>query len=173
MMRVEPADVTADWALLSLVGPGTDDALGRARRRGRCRPPDAPAVPGPKFAAGIRRRPGRRRVYAVAARCRSAAGPAGSPAAPTCWCRAARGRGGRRAPACRWPGIWAYEAVRVAARRPRLGSRPTTARCRPRSGWPTPRCTWRRAATGGRRRWPGCTTSVGRRAGWCCCTSTG
>ena len=34
------------------------------------------------------------------------------------------------------------------------------------------RCTWTRAAIGARRRWPGCTTSAGRRAVWCCCTST-
>ena len=57
-------------------------------------------------------------------------------------------------------GLWAYEAA--ARRGPAAAaraSRPTTARCRPRPGSPPPPCTWRRAATGARRRSPGCTTS--------------
>jgi folate-binding protein YgfZ len=45
LMRVEPADVTADWAVLSLVGPGADKVLSLAE-------PQVAAVPGPKFAAG-------------------------------------------------------------------------------------------------------------------------
>lgn len=45
LMRVEPADVTAGWALLSLVGPGADKILPLPE-------PQVAAVPGPKFAAG-------------------------------------------------------------------------------------------------------------------------
>ena len=50
--------------------------------------------------------------------------------------------------------------------------RPTTGPSRTRSAGSRPPCTWTRAATAGRRPSRGCTTSAGRRAGWCCCTST-
>jgi tRNA-modifying protein YgfZ len=113
MLRVEPADVSADWAVFSLVGPGTDDALS-ALGVGPLPPPDVLAVPGPKFAAGsvpprpsseygvvaalgglIRRVPGGADLLLP----RGVVPDLGVPMA----------------------GIWAYEAVRVAARRPRLG----------------------------------------------------
>ena len=64
------------------------------------------------------------------------------------------------------------EALRVArpgrARRPRS----TTAPSRTSSTGCAPPSTWTRAATAARRRSPGCTTSVGRRGGWSCCTWT-
>lgn len=118
MMRVEPADVTADWALLSLVGPAAPEA---AVALGAAVLPevDAVAPPGPKFAAG-----------SVPAR--PTARYAGSPLPAGGWAR--RGPVGvdllvpRSAadgvlasagvPRC---GVWAYEAIRVAARVPRFG----------------------------------------------------
>src|SRR5207253_3313052 len=51
LMGVERADVTAGWALLSLVGPNTDEAL-TALGGGPLLEPDEVAVPGPKFATG-------------------------------------------------------------------------------------------------------------------------
>ena len=45
LMRVEPADVTAGWALLSLVGPAAGRLLALPE-------PQVAPVPGPKFAAG-------------------------------------------------------------------------------------------------------------------------
>lgn len=45
LMRVEPADVTADWALLTLVGPAASHVIDLD-------PPRIAPVPGPKFAAG-------------------------------------------------------------------------------------------------------------------------
>jgi folate-binding protein YgfZ len=113
LTRVEPADVTADWALLSLVGPaatvpGVDLA-----------PPVAAPVPGPKFvAADVPARP--TTVYSVA------------PLPDGGWVRR-MGYGYDllvpRSSVPDWPaklgvpwaGIWAFEAVRVAARRPRYG----------------------------------------------------
>jgi folate-binding protein YgfZ len=118
MMRVEPAEVTADWALLSLVGPGAPEAA-TALGAGPLPEPEAVAPPGPKFAAG-----------SVPAR--PTARYAGSPLPTGGWAR--RGPLGvdllvpRAAaedvlasagvPRC---GVWAYEAIRVAARVPRFG----------------------------------------------------
>lgn len=119
MMRVEPADATADWALLSLVGPAAPEAAATLGATG-LRPPDVVEPPGPKFAAGsVPQRPTSR--YAVS----PLPGTGG-------WAR--RGPLGvdllvpRAAqadvlatldvPRC---GVWAYEAIRVAARVPRLG----------------------------------------------------
>ncbi len=119
LMRVDPADVTAGWALLSVVGPAADPALDRLGVPS-LPPPQVNPVPGPKFAS------------------------ADLPAAPTTRYAMAplSGRDGwaRRmsygydllvpradveavASALDLPraGLWAFEAVRVAARRPRLG----------------------------------------------------
>ena len=110
---------TADWALLSLVGPSSVDAAGRSastarphRSWRRCRGPSSPARTSP---------PDRPRRYAVAAlpaggfarRMSLRGGPA----------RAARRGGdvGGRALGVPLAGLWAFEALRVAARRPRLG----------------------------------------------------
>ncbi|MFB9238940.1 YgfZ/GcvT domain-containing protein [Plantactinospora siamensis] len=119
--RVDPADVTADWALLSLVGPRAAEAAATLGASGLTEP-DLAEVPGPKFAAGsvpprptsrydVRPLPGggwarrvrlgvdllvpRARIEEVAATLRGS----GVPAA----------------------GLWAYEALRVAARIPRVG----------------------------------------------------
>jgi folate-binding protein YgfZ len=118
LMRVEPVDVTADWALLSLVGPATDEAL-VTLGAGALPLPEVAAVPGPKFASGsVPARP--TTAYAVGAL------PFGG------WARRMPGGADLLVPrgavadvvdAAGVPpaGIWAYEAMRVAARRPRLG----------------------------------------------------
>jgi tRNA-modifying protein YgfZ len=117
MMRVEPADVTEDWAVLSLVGPGTDDALAALGIK-PLGPPDVLPVPGAKFATGtLPARPST--VYEVA---RFGEG----------WARRVAGGADLLVPrekrdeivaATGVPlaGIWAYEALRVERRRPRLG----------------------------------------------------
>ncbi|NUT37341.1 MAG: folate-binding protein YgfZ [Hamadaea sp.] len=111
LMRVEPADVTADWALLSLVGPAAAKVIDL----------DAPSVapvPGPKFAAGSVP-PLSTSVYAVKpafggwAR-RDELGvdllvPRDSVDAVVAELDVPRA------------GLWAYEAMRVEARRARLG----------------------------------------------------
>jgi folate-binding protein YgfZ len=113
LMRVEPSDVTADWALLSLVGPD-------ARIPGiELDPPHVTPVPPAKFASADV--PARATtIYATAALPgggwarrmpygydllvprSSVAGVAGELGVP-------------------WAGVWAFEALRVAARRPRFG----------------------------------------------------
>ncbi len=126
MMRVEPADVTADWALLSLVGRSpdggpTDRPAASVAALGV---PDLPEpgvdpVPPAKFiAADVPRRPTTR--YPVATL------PDGG------WARrmpygydllvprAAVASVAQRL-GVPWAGLWAFEALRVEARRPRLG----------------------------------------------------
>jgi tRNA-modifying protein YgfZ len=121
LTRVEPRDATVELAVLSLVGPEPGpalDALGVPRPAA----PDLVAVPGPKFATGaVPARPTAR--YEV------------SPLPGGGWAR--RGRlgidllvprdrasevaervGSAGVPRC---GLWAYEAMRVAARIARLG----------------------------------------------------
>ncbi|MDM4721003.1 folate-binding protein [Micromonospora sp. WMMA1363] len=119
--RVEPRDVTPDHALLSLVGPGAPDAsvtLGVTGLAG----PDVVAVPGPKFRAGsVPPRPTVRydvRPLPVGGWARRV--PLGVDllvprSAMEQVVTELRGAG---VPAA---GLWAYEAVRVAARRPRVG----------------------------------------------------
>jgi hypothetical protein len=116
--RVEPRDATADWAVLSVVGPRLDAALA-ALGVGPLAEPDLLPVPGPKFAAGaVPPRPTAR--YAVQLL------PGGG------WARrdrlgvdllvprAARGETVEKL-GVPLVGLWAYEAIRVAARVPRLG----------------------------------------------------
>jgi tRNA-modifying protein YgfZ len=113
LMRVEPADVTADWALLSLVGP-------QAGIPGiELDPPRVEPVPGAKFAsADVAPRP--TTVYATAPL------PGGG------WARRMSYGYDLLVPrssvpavgdelAVPWAGIWAFEALRVADRRPRYG----------------------------------------------------
>jgi hypothetical protein len=113
LMRVEPADVTADWALLSLVGP-------QARIPGiELDPPRVAPVPEAKFAsADVAPRP--TTVYATAPL------PGGG------WVRRMPYGYDLLVPRSRvaavadelgvpWAGIWAFEALRVAGRRPRYG----------------------------------------------------
>jgi tRNA-modifying protein YgfZ len=113
LMRVEPADVTADWALLSLVGPSAS-VPGVALA-----PPVGSPVPGPKFAsADVPARP--TVAYAVTLL------PGGG------WVRrmgygydllVPRGSVAEWAErlGVPWVGVWAFEALRVADRRPRYG----------------------------------------------------
>jgi hypothetical protein len=120
LTRVEPRDATADWAVLTVAGPRAPEAVAELGVEPLAEPRLAP-VPGPKFAAGaVSAGPTSR--YDVRAL------PSGG------WAR--RGRlgvdllvprvgaaevaarlAGAGVPAC---GLWAYEAVRVAARVPRL-----------------------------------------------------
>jgi folate-binding protein YgfZ len=117
LMRVEPADVTEDRALLSIVGPQTDEAL-VTLGVGPLLMPDLLAVPDAKFATGtvpgrptvhysavpafdgwVRRMPYGADLLVPRAAVPDVVGAAGLPPA----------------------GIWAFEALRVAARRPRFG----------------------------------------------------
>ena len=101
LLRVEPRDATAELAVLTVAGP---DAARGARPRPGCR---------------------HRSLWAVRRRSTAAASP-GVPGSTrsTCWCRAPslaevaeRLTAAGAAPV----GSWAYEALRVEARRPRLG----------------------------------------------------
>ncbi|MEV1285864.1 folate-binding protein [Micromonospora sp. NPDC049679] len=121
--RVEPRDATADWALLSLVGPRAGEAAAALGVEGLAEP-DAVVVPGPKFAAGAMP-PRPTTMYEVRP----------LPGDGTGWARRVRlgvdllvPRGaieevaGRLADAgVPVAGLWAYEAIRVAARMPRVG----------------------------------------------------
>lgn len=100
MLRVDPRDVTDDWAVLTLGGPSSGAVVTALRADLGAGPYDA----APLHAGGFARRmPGdavdlvvpRSGLAQIAERLRSA--------------------GARPA------GMWAYEAIRVAARRPRLG----------------------------------------------------
>src|SRR5690606_27440463 len=118
LMRVDPADRSADWAVLSLLGPSSVDVVGRLGG-GTLTGPDLAAVPGPKFAAGsVPATP--TTTYAVAAL------PGGGyvrrmsygfdllvPRAAVSDVVATAG--------VPLAGLWAFEALRVADRRPRLG----------------------------------------------------
>jgi len=119
--QVDPHDVTADWAVLSLVGPGAVRAAGTLGVADLAEP-DAVEVPGPKFAAGsvprrptmrydVRPLPGggwARRVRLGVDLLVPRAGMAGVVGELT----------GAGVPVA---GLWAYEAMRVAARLPRVG----------------------------------------------------
>jgi tRNA-modifying protein YgfZ len=118
LMRVEPVDATADWALLSLVGPGAAAAAG-SLGAGELAPPGTASVPGAKFAAGsVPAGPTTR--YAVSAL------PAGGYARRMAYgvdLLVPRPAVAATVAALDVPpaGIWAFEALRVADRRPRLG----------------------------------------------------
>ena len=159
MLRVEVADVTA-----AMGGGGRGP---RARRAAAGPRHGAPAVwvdPWPALGADqrlVRRRSTRPRTPAA-----SGAFAEVLAARAT---RARRGAGGVRAPGRHLGGRGAPGRGLAAAAR---ASRPTTGRSRTRSTGCAPPSTCRRGATAGRRPSPGCTTSAGRRAGWCSCTST-
>jgi tRNA-modifying protein YgfZ len=118
LTQADPVDVSAEYALLSLVGPDADAALGRLGATPPAAPEVAP-VPGPKFtSATVAARP--TTVYHAVAL------PGGG------WARrhqdridllVPRDQVARMTEALVVPpaGIWAFEAHRVAARRPRLG----------------------------------------------------
>ena len=153
MLRVEVADVTADWAVVAHVpvagaGPVVDSPL------------PAWDDPWPRTADGGVR-------YCLAP-------DEEHPGAERAWREVLLPRQGwwRPSPTARWraPG----RARPCGWRRgvPASGSRPTTARSRTRSTGCAPPCTCRRGATAGRRRWPGSTTSAAPRGGSCSSTST-
>ena len=121
LTRVEPRDATVERAVLSLVGPRLDDALAVLGVAGMA-PARLGAVPGPKFPTGSVP-PGPTARYEVREL------PTGG--------LARRGRLGvdlivprdtvtdlvatLRAAGVPVAGLWAYEAIRVAARLPRVG----------------------------------------------------
>jgi folate-binding protein YgfZ len=119
MTRVAPADSGRDVAVLSLVGPATGEVLGALGVPGLAAP-EVDAVPPPKFATGtvahrpsarypaarlpgfdglVRRVPGGADLLVPRSAVADVVGACGVPPA----------------------GIWAYEALRVAASRPRAG----------------------------------------------------
>lgn len=102
LKRVEPADVSADWAVLSLVGPGTPTAL------------QAAGLPVPEVARAVTLNGGGfvRRMTWPAADAADLIVP--RPEVPA-YLRLLQAAGA--APA----GMWPFEALRVEARRPRLG----------------------------------------------------
>ena len=123
MTRVEPRDATAEWAVLSLVGPRAAEALARIGVSGLPAPSVQP-VPGPKFPSGALQ-PQPTSGYVV-----RALPPAGS--RPGGFVRAGRlgydlvvprdGVAGLVTALGVPPaGLWAYEALRVAAGLPRAG----------------------------------------------------
>lgn len=103
LKRVEPADVSADWAVLSLVGPATATVLALAGLPAPEPAGRAGAIPGGGF---VRRMawPSADAADLVVARSRA-------PGLIAALVEA----GAERA------GLWAFEALRVEARRPRLG----------------------------------------------------
>jgi folate-binding protein YgfZ len=118
LTQADPVDVTADWALLSLVGPAAGTAL---QRLGVTTPdlPQVQPVPAPKFASSdVVARP--TTVFATVAL------PGGG------WARRHTDRIDLLVPresvadvterlGVTPAGIWAYEALRVAGRRARFG----------------------------------------------------
>jgi hypothetical protein len=103
LLRVEPVDVSADWAVLSLVGPQTPQAL---EQLGAELPPAAYDVRSLPGGGWVRRMPW-----------------PGPDAADLLVPRAdvARVAGELAAAGAPASGVWAYEALRVADRKPRLG----------------------------------------------------
>ena len=118
LLRVEPADASATWAVLSLVGPSSVEALARLGVSGLDNAAVAP-VPGARFASGtVAPEPTSR--YAVAtlpgggyARRMSYGVDLLVPRASMADVSATL--------AVPLAGLWAFEALRVADRRPRLG----------------------------------------------------
>jgi folate-binding protein YgfZ len=118
LLRVEPVDVTGDWALLSLVGPQTPAALESLGVQG-VSPVVTATVPGPKFASG-----------ALAAAPTSLSTvvkmPSRGYAHSTTYgadLLVPRDVASEVSAAVGVPlaGLWAFEALRVAELRPRLG----------------------------------------------------
>jgi len=110
--RVEPRDATGEMAVLSLVGPGAADVVGGLGE------PRITAVPGPKFAAGaVSPEPTSR--YAV----RAFAGGLARRVPLGVDLLVPRASVGAVTAQLGVPpaGLWAYEAIRVAHRIPRLG----------------------------------------------------
>ncbi len=118
LMQVEPAEVTSQWALLSLVGPDAPAAAARLGA-GPLAEPELLAVPGPKFAAGsLAAAPSSR--YAVSTLERGGYARRMSYGVDLLVARSSVTEVASTVdvPAA---GLWAFEALRVADRRPRLG----------------------------------------------------
>jgi folate-binding protein YgfZ len=133
LMRVDPVDATADWSLLSLAGPDTDEAL-ITLGVGPLPMPELLPVPGPKFAAGtVPAGPTAR--YAVAALPELGGWVRRMPYGADLLVR--RGAEADLIEAAGVPlaGIWAFEALRVAARRPRFGFETDHKTLAPEVGW--------------------------------------
>jgi tRNA-modifying protein YgfZ len=103
LKRVEPADVSTEWAVLSLVGPATPTVLELAGLPVPERPGRASAIDGGGFVRGMPG-PGVTPADLLVPRARAAGVIAALVEA-----------GAQRS------GLWAYEALRVEARSPRLG----------------------------------------------------
>jgi folate-binding protein YgfZ len=118
LLRVEPADVSDAWAVLSVVGPSTMEAVGRLGVPA-LEPPAVAPVPGPKFASSAVAQTATAR-YAVASI------PGGGYARRMPYgvdLLVHRSSVSAVVEALDVPlaGLWAFEALRVADRRPRLG----------------------------------------------------
>jgi len=118
LMRVEPADVTDAWAVLSVVGPASAEAVARLGVPALDPPVIAP-VPGPKFASSAV-------AKAASARYAVAAVPSGGYARRMPYgfdLLVPRATVSTVVDSLGLPpaGLWAFEALRVAERRPRLG----------------------------------------------------
>ena len=119
--QVEPRDATADYALLSLVGPKATEAVAALDVTGFAEP-DVVGLPGPKFRSGeLPARPTARydvKVLPVGGWARR--GPLGVDllVPRTAMDQVVNQLRGNGVPPV---GLWAYEAVRVAARRARVG----------------------------------------------------
>ena len=118
LLRVEPADVSADWAVLSLVGPSSMDAVARLGVSDMDAPTLAP-VPPAKFASGSV-------AAGPTARYAGASIPTGGYARRMPYgvdLVVPRSTVDAVAATLDVPpaGLWAFEALRVAARRPRFG----------------------------------------------------
>ena len=103
LMRVDPTDVSADWAVLSVVGPAAPEVLARAGLPVPGAAGRAVALPDGGFARGMPW-PGSGAVDLIV--------PTGRADELIATLETA---GAHRA------GLWAFEALRVEARRPRLG----------------------------------------------------
>lgn len=115
-MRVEPADETDRWAVMSLVGPQTEQTLARYGVAPLA-PPSVAGVPGPRFATGTV-------ASGPTARYPVAALPGGGYVRRMPYgadLLVPRSTVDGLMPDVARAGIWAFEALRVAARRPRLG----------------------------------------------------
>jgi tRNA-modifying protein YgfZ len=114
LMRVEPADVSADWALLSLVGPSA------AVPGVTLAPPATTPVPEPKFAsADVPARP--TVVYSVALLADGGGWVRRMPYGYDLLVPRVSAKEWAERLDVPWVGVWAFEALRVADRRPRYG----------------------------------------------------
>ena len=146
LKRVEPAVVTADWAVLAVTGPSAAAVLAEAGL-------PVPERQAAALASGgfVRAFDGRYELVLPRANWLTWPSDCAMPAPR----RPEPGPPLRCGPSDENRG-WAWT--------------PITGRCRTRRAGSTSRCTWTRVVIAARRRWPGCRTWVSRRGGWCCCT---